>query len=174
MKKIIQDLFGSVLRWVCMVFPKRKNLILMGTPYCKFYNDNSKYFFQYLFEKKTSEVDFYIVTKNKKLFQLLRKKFGSHALYSYSFRALFVYLRAKTVIITHGQQWVNIYNICLCPIPFPLCCLMYILISISRNNQFLATSSSVDPFYGLYCPRIITPRPQWVNIYALYIWFCPS
>lgn len=103
MKLFLQQIFGSLLKWICEIYPKDKKLILIGIPNASFYNDNSKYFFEFLYQKDTSDFNFYLLTKNKKLYAKLKDQFGHHIIYAFSFRALSIYLRAKFVLLTNGN-----------------------------------------------------------------------
>lgn len=103
MKLFLQQIFSTVLKWVCQIYPKDKNKILIGIPNASFYNDNSKYFFEFLCKKENKDFDFFLLTKNKKLFTKLRTKFGNHIIYAFSTQALLVYLKAKFVLLSNGN-----------------------------------------------------------------------
>ena len=103
MKLFLQQIFSTVLKWVCQIYPKDKNKILIGIPNASFYNDNSKYFFEFLWKKENKDFDFFLLTKNKKLFTKLRTKFGNHIIYAFSTQALLVYLKAKFVLLSNGN-----------------------------------------------------------------------
>lgn len=103
MKLFLQQIFGSLLKWVCEIYPKDKKMVLIGIPNASFYNDNSKYFFEFLYEKDSIDFNFYLLTKNKKLYTKLKNQFGHHIIYAFSFEALSIYLRSKFVLITNGN-----------------------------------------------------------------------
>lgn len=103
MKLFLQQIFSSLLKWICEIYPKDKKMILIGIPNASFYNDNSKYFFEFLYEKKSNEFDFYLLTKNKKLYTSLKNRFDHHIIYAFSLKAIFIYLRSKFVLITNGN-----------------------------------------------------------------------
>ena len=103
MKLFLQQIFGSLLKWICEIYPKDKKMILIGIPNASFYNDNSKYFFEFLYRKNSDEFKFYLLTKNRKLYSKLESKFGDHIIYAFSFKALSIYLRSKFVLLTNGN-----------------------------------------------------------------------
>ncbi len=103
MKLFLQQIFSSVLKWICEIYPKDKKTILIGIPNASFYNDNSKYFFEFLWKKEDHDFEFYLLTKNKKLYDKLKINFGHHIIYAFSFKALLVYLRAKFVLLSNGN-----------------------------------------------------------------------
>ncbi len=103
MKLFLQKIFSSLFKWFCEFYPKDKTMILIGIPNSNFYNDNSKYFFEFLYNQHQNEFKFFLITKNKKLYSKLESKFGDHIIYAFSYQALSVYLRSKFVLLTNGN-----------------------------------------------------------------------
>lgn len=85
-------------------YPKNKKSILIGIPNASFYNDNSKYFFEFLTKKNLPDFEIYLLTKNKKLYSSLKDKFGKHLVYAFSIKALMAYFRSKFVLISNGND----------------------------------------------------------------------
>ena len=103
MKLFLQQIFSTILKWICEFFPKNKKMILIGTPNAIDYYDNSKYFFEFLYKKESNDFSFFLITKNKKSYTHLKNKFGDPVLYAFSFKAITVYLRSKFVLLVNGN-----------------------------------------------------------------------
>jgi CDP-glycerol glycerophosphotransferase (TagB/SpsB family) len=102
MIKLIENIFAFIFRILCSLVPKDANMFLIGTAHGKSFSDNSLYFFQYLEKLKNPALKYFVITKDKVLFQSLKKSYGSKIIYAYSFKAIKVYCRSKTVLCTHG------------------------------------------------------------------------
>lgn len=100
----MQNTFRQILKWISEFYPKSKNVILIGIPNASFYNDNSKYFFEFLMKKNSPNLEIYLLTKNKKLYSTLKKRFENHLVYAFSFKALLTYFRAKFILISNGND----------------------------------------------------------------------
>lgn len=100
-KKIISNTFGYLLQRFLFLF-KQSN-VLIGLPHARIYSDNSKYFFEYLIRKQVN-LNFYLITKDKSIYKKLRKEFGERVVYSYSFKAIIVYLKSRFILVTHGKD----------------------------------------------------------------------
>lgn len=84
-------------------FAFQSKIVLFGCPKARMFTDNGKYLFQY-FIKKNVSFPFFLTTKNKTLYQQLKKEYPKHVVYAYSLKGIITFLRAKTIIISHGQD----------------------------------------------------------------------
>ncbi len=84
-------------------FAFQPKVVLFGCPKGRMFTDNGKYLFLYFF-KNQLDFPFYLITKNKSLYNQLKKDYPNHIVYSYSLKGIIIYLRTKVVIISHGED----------------------------------------------------------------------
>lgn len=107
MKKLLIRIFFflriSFLYLLTFVFglliPKKKNLVIVTASKGRFYNGNARALFEYMQTRDDLEA-YYFVSK-KDLFNTLTKE-QDNIVYHYSWKGLYLFLRARTVCITHG------------------------------------------------------------------------
>ncbi len=93
-------LFYVVTFVLGLVIPKRKDLVVITASKGKYYNGNAKALFEYLLTR--DDLEAYYSTSKKELFNKLSKE-ESNVIYHYSRKGLWLFLRARTVCITHGH-----------------------------------------------------------------------
>lgn len=94
-------MLNILLSFLSYFVSKNKNQILMGSRDGKFV-ENTKYFFLYLVNKKSS-LDFYWITKNKQLYEKF-KKLDYPVVYLYSFKGFKTILKSNFILV---NQLVN-------------------------------------------------------------------
>ena len=82
-------------------FPKNKNIWIFGAWHGDRYSDNSRYFYEYLRERKYKKVKLIWITKNK---ELLKRKDIGEIYYNNSLKGIWYRLRAGVVFYTNGMQ----------------------------------------------------------------------
>ena len=83
-----------------LLVPKDCKSIIVTTHRGRIFGDNSKSFF--IYTQAIPELNVYLLTKNKSLFDSLSKEYPDSLLYAWSIKGLLKYLRSKIVIVTHG------------------------------------------------------------------------
>jgi CDP-glycerol glycerophosphotransferase len=83
-----------------LIIPKRKDLVVITASKGKYYNGNAKALFEHLLTRDGLEVCYFI--REKACYEKLSKR-KDNIVYHYSFRGLWLFLRARTVCVTHGQ-----------------------------------------------------------------------
>jgi len=84
-----------------LFIPKNKKIVIITASKGKFYNGNAQALFEYIMEEdNTLEVYFFLSKKD--LYQNLSMK-KTNIVYQYSVKGILLFLRARTVCITHGQ-----------------------------------------------------------------------
>ena len=89
-----------VLR-VFYFFPKSKKIWIFGAWNGNRYSDNSRYFYEYLRERKYKKAKLIWITKNK---ELLKRKDIGEIYYNNSLKGIWYRLRAGVVFYTNGMQ----------------------------------------------------------------------
>jgi len=92
-----------------LIIPKDPNLIIFAGSHGQYYDDNSRYLFE--FYLNNSDLKCYWLTNNKNLLITLRKKFYNRVLYGKAIHSLLLFLKAKTVIIDVGRGDVEPYQL---------------------------------------------------------------
>lgn len=80
-----------------ILFPKKKNLVVIGGSLGKHFADNPKYLFLYLNQNKPN-FQYYWITKNKELY---REMGANNFLYLYTFKGIYILLRSKYLVLSH-------------------------------------------------------------------------
>lgn len=83
-----------------LLVPKKKNLVVMAASKGGYYNGNAKALFEFL--EKENDIDAYFFVSKRDLFNELSKE-KDNIVYQYSWKGLWLFLRARTVCITHGH-----------------------------------------------------------------------
>jgi len=101
--------FTTLLGWIFLIplsylIPKKKNLMVLMGAKDGFFNDNVKFFFLYLAEKKPDQ-EFYLLTANKDVFNELNQKYDN-ILYYPSCKAYWIILRSK-VFVVDNFSWMD-------------------------------------------------------------------
>lgn len=101
--------FGSriVFFLLELLFRKNEKSIIVSTHRGRIFGDNSKSFF--IYAQSIPDLNVYLLTKNKILFDTLTKEYPGKVLYAWSIKGLLKYLRSKIVMITHGPGDVHPY-----------------------------------------------------------------
>ncbi len=95
-------LMFNLLDWVT---PKRRKLVIFAGCNGDAYRDNSRYLFEYALEN--TDLDAYWCTSNKSVFSELSLKFDGRIISGRSPFHLWVFLRASTIFVSHGEFDVN-------------------------------------------------------------------
>lgn len=88
-------------------FTDNNNTWLFGARDGNAYADNSRYFFEWLICNKEETV--YWVTKNKKVFNVLRSE-GKPVLYFYDLRNFLIFAKAKYIVCTHSYTGNDVFK----------------------------------------------------------------
>jgi len=81
------------------LIPKKKALVIISASRGKYYNGNAKALFEYAHHSSNLEVYYFI--SSRELYSELSRKIDN-IIFQYSLRGLWLFLRAKTVCVTHG------------------------------------------------------------------------
>ena len=95
-------LIFNILDWAV---PKRRKLVIFAGCNGDAYRDNSRYLFEYALEN--TDLDAYWCTSNKSVFRELSLKFDGRVISGRSLFQLWIFLRASTVFVSHGEFDVN-------------------------------------------------------------------
>ena len=93
--------FTNISLKIFYFFPKNKNIWIFGAWHGDRYSDNSRYFYEYLRERKYKKVKLIWITKNK---ELLKRKDIGEIYYNNSLKGIWYRLRAGVVFYTNGMQ----------------------------------------------------------------------
>lgn len=97
------DLFLQlILFFLSYIVPKKKSLFLFWSGTWKDFKWNTKYLFLYWL-KNIKNLDFYWITKNKKIFKMLKDE-NYPVLYKYSFKWFFYIIRANILFVEINSQ----------------------------------------------------------------------
>lgn len=89
---------------VDFIYPKRKNIVLIGAGSGRSYMNNSRYLFEYLKEKEPKIKPLW-VTRNLKVKKYITKRFGEGSVLMPDSLKVYHYLfMAKTVFVSHGSN----------------------------------------------------------------------
>jgi CDP-glycerol glycerophosphotransferase (TagB/SpsB family) len=91
---IKRRLFKEIIRTLDFVWPKKKNLLLFGSHGTRYIGGNSKVMFDYIRQLESQPFDCYYLTANPPK--------GEEYLNRISLRSIRLFLRAKTILLTHG------------------------------------------------------------------------
>ena len=80
-------------------FPRNFNTWSIGAWEGEQFRGSCKYLYEYI--KNENKIDIFWITKNKNLF-IKNNKYDKNFLYAYSLKAIFILLRSKTIIFSHG------------------------------------------------------------------------
>jgi len=84
---------------VGLLVPKDKELTICVASKGKYYNGNSKALFEYMLSR---EKKVYFFVSDKKLYEELIEKKLQNVIYQYSYEGFKIFLRARTICLTHG------------------------------------------------------------------------
>ena len=90
-----------------LLIPKETNSIVVTTNKGRVFGDNTKSFF--LYAKSIPDLNVYLLTKNKALFDSLNSEFPGKILYAWSFRGIIKYAKSQVVMVTHGPADLHPY-----------------------------------------------------------------
>lgn len=96
--KMFSKYFFVILEYI---MPKDKNLIIFAGSGGNRYADNAKYLFEYFADR--DDFKCYWLTKDRNNIKNIDKKYKSRILFHWSGNALFLFLKAKIVVISHGR-----------------------------------------------------------------------
>jgi len=105
---IIKDVFLNLIYYLSKIVPKSRNIWILGSNTGEMFTDNSKYLFLYLQNYLKNEIKSIWISNNK----ILLKELTEHnftSFYKWSLRGIYYTMRAKIVILTHGEADVNMY-----------------------------------------------------------------
>ena len=80
---------------------KNKETITIAIPRSRVYADNSRYFFEYCVQN--TDLNVFLLTKNKDLFTELDSRFPGKILYAYSKKGLRTFLKSGIVFMSHNK-----------------------------------------------------------------------
>jgi CDP-glycerol glycerophosphotransferase (TagB/SpsB family) len=90
-----------------LLIPKEANSIVVTTNKGRIFGDNSKSFF--LYAQGLPDLNVYLLTKNKSLYEALSIEFPGKILYAWSVKGVLKYVKAKVIMVTHGPSDVHPY-----------------------------------------------------------------
>ncbi len=97
---------GDLIYFLAYFIPKKKNLWLIGSWVGEKYNDNSRHFFEFLLSEKPKDIQFFWITKNKKIISELKKN-DIPVINSHSLKGIWLTLRAKVLIMSSNLLDIN-------------------------------------------------------------------
>ncbi len=98
LKSIFIKGFTFSIRFLDLIFPKDRSLIVCGAPS---FNGNTYYFFSQTRYNQTKDVIW--LSRDKELVKTIRSEYGKHKAYHlFSLPGLYKFLRAKTAVFSHG------------------------------------------------------------------------
>ncbi len=100
-KEIFLSIIGNALYFISLFVPKNKKLWIFGGLLGKDYNDNGKYFFEYINDTK-KHINAVWITQNSDVVHTLRKK-GYTAYLGYSIRGCWILMCAGVAVISHSR-----------------------------------------------------------------------
>jgi len=108
--KILRFIKNKIIAILFIIFeiiiPKNKKTIIIA--HGDKYNDNCKYFFEYCMEN-SNILECYWLTRNYDIAKRLKNTFFNRILYTSSIKSLWLFLRSKNVVISHGSGDVKPY-----------------------------------------------------------------
>ena len=149
-KFILLFFIRYTLRVLDYIVPKDRNLILFGFPKNRYFS-NSKALFEYTITYSTTLIPM-CFSNDKGLHRYVSTKFGKqYSLYLSSFRFLWYFLRAKTVVYQHGKM--DLYSLISKWTPKKVVCLWHGT-SIKKLGYVFEESKAKDPIFN---PQIFDP-----------------
>lgn len=97
---LINVFLDTLLIVLSYFIPTKRKLIVIGAAFGEQYNGDPKYIIEYLCKENIYNLEFYWISKNKKLIDDLQRM-NIPSLYQYSLFALFKILRSEFIIIDH-------------------------------------------------------------------------
>ena len=79
---------------------QKENRILVGCSAGKHFNGNSKEVFEALFSE---EKDVFFITRDENLYKKLSEKFKDRIIFSYSLRAMWIFITSHKLVLSHGD-----------------------------------------------------------------------
>lgn len=114
MKRLLSFFKRHIIRTFFIIaenlIPKNTNIIIFAGGGGTRYADNSKYLFEYFVEQ--GEYDCYWFTDNKEFLNISSLKYRQRILVTRSIYSLNLFLKARTVVISHGRGDVSPYYLC--------------------------------------------------------------
>ncbi len=94
-------IFNTIMYFISYIIPKDQKLWIFGAWYGQQYSDNCKYLYEYI-NIKHPEIRAVWITKNKKVFESIKKK-GFEVYYSSSLKGHLMSLRSGVAIVSHSK-----------------------------------------------------------------------
>lgn len=99
--KIYGLLLGEILSRIFALFVSPKaDRVLVGCSAGKHFNGNSKEVFDTMFSEGK---DVFFITRDVKLYKVLSVEYNNRIIFSYSFRALWIFLTSQKLVLSHGD-----------------------------------------------------------------------
>lgn len=105
--KIYGVLLGLISRFLLMFISPKSNRVLISCSEGRYFNSNSKQLFDVMYSQQK---DVYFITRDFDLLKLLQSKYGNKIVFSYSFKALKIYVQSKVIVISHGLYDTTPFN----------------------------------------------------------------
>lgn len=96
----------SIISLIARIFPKDKNLTIIGSSLGRHFSDNPKYLYLYFQENIDNQYRMIWITKSKEVNNYLKSK-NLPSEYLYSWKGIFYTLRASKVFISHNIDDIN-------------------------------------------------------------------
>jgi len=112
MDHYVNKIYGfilNVISKIILLFSEPINgRVLIGCSEGKFYNGNSKQLFETMISQGR---DVFFITRNKQVFNDLKRKYGNNVVYSYSMAALRVFVSSKVIVVSHAVYDITPFDI---------------------------------------------------------------
>ena len=101
-KEILLSIAGNAIYFLSYFIPKNKKLWIFGGLLGEGYNDNSKYFFEYIY-KTDKDIEAIWITQNPRVVSKLKNN-GYKCCLGYSFKGCWAAMRANVAVISHSSM----------------------------------------------------------------------
>ena len=91
---------------ISYLVPKQKKLILLGSNLGSRFIGNTKYLYLYLVEHDVKDLDYYWMTKNRKIYEKFKKQ-GLPVIFPYSLKGIWHVFRANYFVVEQSMQDVS-------------------------------------------------------------------
>ncbi|MBD0779699.1 CDP-glycerol glycerophosphotransferase family protein [Maribacter sp. ANRC-HE7] len=105
-KIVLKIIIGFPFYYISMVIPKKKELAVIGSSLGKHFADNTKYYYINYYSKEKSSLNLIWISKNRDVVKELKLK-GLPAEYLYSFKGIYITLRASKAYLSHRLDDIN-------------------------------------------------------------------
>ena len=107
MRKVLAKTIKLIFLVLCSVVRQiiaQKNKIIICPQNARNLAGNSYHLFLFLQNSTEHDFEFYVLIKNRKVFQQLKSVYGKRILYSYSIKGIYHFCSASFITISHGIQ----------------------------------------------------------------------